>query len=220
MFAKNLSFVFVVALIASVLVLTGCARKPKIDMSGVQMNPATAENAGKTGGAGGDGEFIAGPEQTIAPELDNSPFGEAGKDGKGGAWGSTDKPVAGTDAGANLKNVQRWSDSVVYFGYDASDVPASERGKLDNLAKYLNENPNTAVIIEGHTDDRGSDEYNRALGERRTLSVKGYLALMGVADDRMQTISYGEDKPAVQGAAVESDHALNRRAEFLVGERL
>ena len=83
---------------------------------------------------------------------------------------------------------------------------------------YLNENPGLGVVIEGHTDDRGSDEYNRALGERRALSVQQYLGLLGVADARMQTLSYGEDKPAVQNAVTDADHQRNRRAEFVIGD--
>ena len=74
-------------------------------------------------------------------------------------------------------------------------------------------------MIEGHCDDRGSDEYNRALSERRSLAVRDYLVTLGIAAERMHTVSYGEDRPAVADAVTEADHQLNRRAEFLIGTR-
>ena len=72
-------------------------------------------------------------------------------------------------------------------------------------------------MIEGHCDERGSDEYNRSLSERRSLAVKDYLASLGVNAARMRTVSYGEDRPDVPNARTEQEHQLNRRAQFLVG---
>ena len=94
---------------------------------------------------------------------------------------------------------------------------ATERPKLDSLVEHLRANPTFRVVIEGHTDERGSDEYNRALAERRSLSVQVYLQNQGIEESRMQTVSYGEDRPAVPHAKTEADHQKNRRAEFLVG---
>ena len=199
---------------AFALLLGSCTKKPNIDLSGVVRNPSAlgqGRGGAQNGGFDGQDGFVPAP---------TDPADFLGEDGQGmaiGPWGDTDQPVAG--AGSDfLKNEKRW-DGVVYFEYDQSEIPASERVKLDSLATFLNENPALGVIVEGHTDDRGSDEYNRALGERRALSVQQYLSILGVEDVRMQTLSYGEDKPAVPGATTEGDHAKNRRAESILGER-
>ncbi len=197
---------------AFALLLGSCTKKPNIDLSGVVRNPS-ALGQGKgalNGGFDGQDGFVPAP-------TDPADFLGDGQGMAIGPWEGTDKPAAG--AGSSfLKNQQRW-EGVVYFDYDQSDIPASERVKLDSLATFLNENPALGVIVEGHTDDRGSDEYNRALGERRALSIQQYLSILGVEDARMQTLSYGEDKPAVPGATTEGEHAKNRRAEFVLGER-
>lgn len=216
MLFQKVTFTLAVALLAGSVILTSCSKKPKLDLSGVQMNPS-AVNAGNNNGEGG---FVPGDGGLFDGDVKGGLFGEGDDIVSGGDWGDTDKPVTGVAGSEFLKNGERWSSSTVYFAYDAADVPSSERPKLDELAKYLLDNAGTGVIIEGHTDERGSDEYNRALGERRALAVKGYLGLMGIAESRMQTISYGEDSPASAGAASEADHALNRRAEFIVGQQL
>jgi len=215
---KNLTVRFAfVALCA--LVFAGCASKPKVDLSGVRANPnATAARNGKggsgDGGFEGDSRFVEGP-------TDGDGFSSGGGNGglNGGEWGSTSEPVKGTEDGNGfLKNAARWNDCAIYFAYDQSELPAGERAKADALVQYLNDNSGKGVIIEGHADERGSDEYNRALGERRALSVQQYLALSGIAENRIQTISYGEDRPAVANPQSESDHQLNRRAEFVLGD--
>ena len=102
----------------------------------------------------------------------------------------------------------------VYFQFDSSRISSSEAPKLDEIAAYLMSNPGTGVVVEGNCDSRGSDEYNRALGERRALSAKEYLTGKGVAESRIRTISYGEERPAVQGED-EASRAKNRRDEFV-----
>ncbi len=206
-----------IALIAFVaFTFVGCASKPKVDLSGIRANP-NAASRGSKGGAGSDTEtYIEGP--TGVEDLTGGIGGGDGI-GKPGEWDDTNKPVKGTEDGNGfLKNASRWTDCVVYFSYDQSELAASERAKVDALGKFLLENADKGLIIEGHADERGSDEYNRALGERRALSVQNYLAIMGVAENRMQTISYGEDHPAVANPQSEADHQLNRRAEFVLGD--
>ena len=102
---------------------------------------------------------------------------------------------------------------VIYFAYDRSAIGASEQYKLQQVAKYLNENTAFGLIIEGHCDEKGSAEYNRALGERRANSVRNFLSNAGVSTGRMKTISYGEDRPAVKG-----EHAKNRRAQLILAK--
>ena len=209
----NRTLSLLAAIVACALLVTSCTKKPKIDLTGVVRNPNAlgADSAANGAGFGEDGFVPAGADVAGLDE-----FGENGA--AMGPWEGTDKPAAGVNGESDfVKNGQRW-DGVVYFGYDQSEIQGSERAKLDSLAQFLVENPKLGVVIEGHTDARGSDEYNRALGERRALSVQQYLGLLGVADGRMQTLSYGEDRPAVADAVEESQFKLNRRAEFVIGE--
>jgi peptidoglycan-associated lipoprotein len=115
-------------------------------------------------------------------------------------------------AAANQPAVLR--DNTVYFDYDRATVRASETSKLDAIASYL-KSGNRVVRVEGHCDERGTEEYNRSLGERRALAVREYLARAGVDANNVDTISHGEDKPAVAGRAAAA-WAKNRRAEFLL----
>jgi len=114
---------------------------------------------------------------------------------------------------------QRWNAVKVYFAYDRSTIGTSERPKIEALAGYLKANQTLSVVVEGHCDERGSDEYNRALGERRALAVRDYLVNLGIEPARVETVSYGEERPAVPNAETESEHAKNRRAEFVIGIR-
>ncbi len=89
---------------------------------------------------------------------------------------------------------------IIYFAYDSDLLVPSETANLDRIATYMSDKPELGLLIEGHCDQRGTEEYNRALGERRANAIRAYLAGKGVADTRMKTISYGEDKPAVEGS--------------------
>jgi peptidoglycan-associated lipoprotein len=103
--------------------------------------------------------------------------------------------------------------ATVHFDYDQADLRAEDRAILDAKVPVLQANPGVTIRIQGHTDERGSDEYNLALGQRRAASVKRYLVDHGIAESRMQTITYGEERPVAQGSD-ESAYAQNRRAEF------
>jgi len=87
----------------------------------------------------------------------------------------------------------------VLFAYDSAQVSSGERAKIEAVASHLKQNPSNAIILEGHCDERGSREYNLALGERRALAVRTYLIGLGIASDRTQTKSYGEENPAAPG---------------------
>ncbi len=101
----------------------------------------------------------------------------------------------------------------VRFGYDSTQILSSEMRKLAAVSTYLQDNAGDVVIVEGHCDERGSREYNVALGERRALAVRAFLIGQGVAVDRLQTRSMGEEVPADTGHS-ESAWSVNRRAEF------
>ena len=103
----------------------------------------------------------------------------------------------------------------VFFAFDSSELDARSLSTVENLAVWLNANPSVTLTIEGHCDDRGTTEYNLALGERRATAVRDYLVALGTSPNRLSTISYGEERPAVNGQG-ESIWAQNRRAVFVV----
>lgn len=105
----------------------------------------------------------------------------------------------------------------VYFQFDSARLSDAELYKADRAAALLNENPSYTLAIEGHCDERGTAEYNLALGERRAQAVRAYLLNLGIADSRIKTASYGEEKPVASGHS-ESDWSRNRRAEFVFFE--
>ena len=101
----------------------------------------------------------------------------------------------------------------VYFEFDQADLSGQTRADLEQKATLLQQNADIALRIAGHTDSRGSDEYNLALGQRRGATVKRYLMERGIAGGRLEVVSYGEERPAVEGDE-ESAYSQNRRAEF------
>ncbi|MGH6933680.1 MAG: peptidoglycan-associated lipoprotein Pal [Dongiaceae bacterium] len=98
----------------------------------------------------------------------------------------------------------------VYFDYDRFELRPDAQETLQQQAAFLQARPGIPILIEGHCDERGTREYNLALGERRAESVKSYLIALGVTADRIETVSYGKERPAVDGSD-EAIWALNRR---------
>ena len=105
----------------------------------------------------------------------------------------------------------------IFFDYNESDLKPEARATLDRQAAWLKKYPNTSVTIEGHCDERGTREYNLALGERRATSVKNYLTADGIDASRVKTISYGKERPAVLGSN-EAAWAQNRRGVTVVSQ--
>ncbi|MDO6445803.1 peptidoglycan-associated lipoprotein Pal [Colwellia sp. 1_MG-2023] len=103
------------------------------------------------------------------------------------------------------------SEHIVYFDFDKSSVSGEFAAILEAHAKFLNENSSVSVLVEGHADERGTPEYNIALGERRAKAVVTYLENMGVSSSQLTVVSYGEEKPMVKDRS-ESAFAKNRRA--------
>ncbi|KMJ45289.1 peptidoglycan-associated lipoprotein Pal [Xenorhabdus khoisanae] len=103
------------------------------------------------------------------------------------------------------------NNNIVYFGFDKYDINSEFAQMLDAHAAFLRTNPSVKVTIEGHADERGTPEYNIALGERRASAVKMYLQGKGVSADQLAIVSYGKEKPAVLGHD-EAAYAKNRRA--------
>lgn len=107
---------------------------------------------------------------------------------------------------------------VVYFDFDSFNIPSSMRDVLAEDARVLKAYPNVKIRIEGHCDERGTTEYNLALGDRRAQSVKNYLTSYGISPNRVSTISYGEEHPVDTGHT-EAAWAKNRRAEFNITQQ-
>lgn len=137
--------------------------------------------------------------------------------------GETDpgaSPVPGGDTGqaapgtaAHFK--QNVASDTVLFGLDQYDIDAEARRILDSQSQWLAQFPNTRITIEGHADERGTREYNLALGDRRANAAKNYLAARGVSPARITTISYGKERPVALGSD-EASWAQNRRAVTIV----
>ena len=169
------------------------------------------DKAGKGGAAdGANGADIAG--QDISGQDIN------GQDVNGGADVGS---IAGATEGKFEDLYTRCTDvefSPVYFGFDSTVVPQSELGKIDAVAQHLTSRGDRVVVVEGNCDERGSAEYNMSLGENRAIIIRNYLVQSGIAADRIQTRSYGAEKPAVDGHD-ESAWAMNRRGEFAIFQK-
>lgn len=179
-------------------------------------------------GAGVDGDQVA-----VSDHNPTDIEGDVGGMGNGAGAGATDMATASAvdpnDDSVSLENATglpfdqdpnftRCTDvdfAPVYFGFDASNLQPSELAKIEAVAKELTAKPNRVVIVEGNCDERGSNEYNLSLGDFRAVSIRDYLVTLGVDAARVQTKSYGEEKPAVAGSG-ESVWRLNRRGEFAV----
>lgn len=137
-------------------------------------------------------------EQTAAPSNTNS-----------NAANTSNQPSA-----AELARQRALAKTVFYFDFDKSDLKQEDRDALVYHAEELKKNPNSKIRLEGHADERGTREYNLALGERRAQAVERYLQVQGVAAGQMETVSYGEERPAQQGTT-EAAYSANRRVEMV-----
>jgi peptidoglycan-associated lipoprotein len=134
----------------------------------------------------------------------------------------TTGPDSGTNPGAVVPGsradfLQSVPADRVFFDFDSYSLDDRARSTLDAQAAWLGSNPNVRVTIEGHADERGTREYNLALGDRRANAARDYLQARGVAASRMQTISWGKERPAAEGHD-ETAWAQNRRAVTVVPE--
>ena len=121
-----------------------------------------------------------------------------------------DRPSDGVSF--NSPNVDKSQFQPIYFGFDSAEVSSGEQGKLDSVAGFLKSNSNT-IILAGFTDERGTEEYNRSLGERRAQAVRNYIISAGASGGSIQTVSFGEEMPASSGSGEES-WSQNRRTEI------
>lgn len=144
-----------------------------------------------------------------ACDTTGSNDGEGGANGAGGKAGAA-RPGTQEDLVVNVGDR-------VFFGFDKSDLSTEAQATLDRQAAWLKKYPNVKVAVEGHADERGTREYNLALGERRATAAKNYLVAAGIPAARVSTISYGKERPAVVGSN-EAAWAQNRRAVTVVAQ--
>ncbi len=178
----------VVTLTLAALIFSGCAKKPAVtqeETAGMREEATTTTEM--------PSREIRGIEERAVTESRS-----AREEGTAEARRSAEE----------VPNLER-----IYFDFDQYTLSQEAREILEDNAEYLQNNPSINVKIEGHADERGSDEYNLALGERRALAAKNYLVSLGIQPQRLTIISYGEELPLVSGRTEEA-MAKNRRAEF------
>ena len=185
--------------VLAALLLAGCGSAVKLDETPVESRTPTvvdAAGAGNSASARGAAGSTGGAAQSQVATVNLAAAGGAGAAGAAGA---------GAGAGATGR--------VVYFDYDSFVVKDEFRGLVERHAKVLAANRGKRLVIEGHTDDRGGREYNLALGQKRAEAVAKSLALLGATDAQIEAVSFGKERPAVEGQDEEA-WARNRRAEL------
>ncbi|MEY4386720.1 MAG: hypothetical protein RLY20_2003 [Verrucomicrobiota bacterium] len=181
--------------LAMTFAATGCKRKV------LNPTPLPGQRAGTPGGTGP--QF--GGDTGVPLRQDDSAIGK--QPGGGELPTNWSRETVNTDAA-------RFEAQTVYFALDSHQVRDTERMKLETVAAAMNSQPNLLLIIEGHCDERGTEEYNRALGSQRALSLREELVKAGISGQRILTETYGEDRPAVQGHN-EAAWSKNRRGAFI-----
>jgi peptidoglycan-associated lipoprotein len=142
--------------------------------------------------------------------------GELGNTRPGGAAGGEQGNATGDNAGRGDVKTTDLNKGLktIYFDFDKYNLRDDARATLDANAKILRDDPDMRIVIQGHCDERGTDEYNLALGERRAKSARDYLVKLGIDASKIDLISYGEERPVAPGHD-ESAWTLNRRGEFV-----
>jgi len=192
-------FFIVMALLVPLAVLPSCAKKK------IYSEPAAGNGRGGAYGSGAYGGGSGGTGKTGG-------FGEQGVGAGVGSGAVGGGLGTGSSAFGSVTRSSLVTEDI-YFEYDSSALLPEARELLKRKAEFLMANPQISIVIEGHTDERGTSEYNIALGERRAESVRSFLEGLGVAASRMSTVSYGEEKPIDPGHN-EAAWAKNRRAHI------
>jgi len=146
------------------------------------------------------------------PEPTDSVYGAEDGTGSGAGYDDVDG-MGGSDVGFDQRPDGGELANVIYFEFDSSEVRPEDQEIVSRHAMQLAESPGLRVRLEGHADERGSREYNIGLGERRAQAVRRLLLIQGAATQQIQTVSFGEERPAVEGSGEEA-YELNRRVEI------
>jgi len=175
--------------LAVIMASTGCRHKP------VAVTPIPGES----------GPSVAGPGP--APTFNGNPYG--------GGTGPAIAQNQNWDVSQFNQDREALAAYTIHFAYDSAVIRDNEQTSLQSVASALQSDPNAKLLIEGNCDERGTEEYNRSLGERRALAAREGLAKLGVNPDRIRTISYGKDKPADPGHD-DAAWSKNRRDDFVL----
>ena len=181
--------------LAATLTLVGCAGTPDQGPTAEQ-GPATEQAAAEPGAGQGEGQAAAGAE--------SQGLGEGAAAEASGLEGQQAKSEPA---------VTEPEKHLVHFAFDSASLTDEGRERVRAHAEYLKENPDIEVVLEGHADERGSREYNLALGERRAKSVRRILLVHGVDSERLEVVSYGEERP-LRDASTEQAYQQNRRVKL------
>lgn len=204
-----------IALLAVVAIGSGCAKKPKnitpipngyngSAAPGSDVSQGGALRGGPGAGPGNSGRFTQ-PTDTAPRDLGIDPSK---------AGGSNELP-SGNLRDGKIEDRETFKGNTVFFEYDKSAIKSSELAKIAAVAEHLKSHAEASLAVEGHCDERGTEEYNRSLSERRALSIRERLVNLGVSASRVTTEAFGEDKPADLGHD-ESAWSKNRRGEFIL----
>jgi len=201
------SFLVVTSLLVLAAIGSGCAKRPATTQAAAPAPTGTASTmAPSSSQPGGTTATPSGPSMSQP----------------GGGATATPTPAPAAPAPAARPEVRTFVAvpelQDVFFDFDKYDIRPADTRTLDANAAWLKSNPNHLVLIEGHADERGTNEYNLALGERRAKSTMNYLVSQGVQANRVTIISYGEERPTCTEKS-EGCWAKNRRAHFLVKPR-
>lgn len=187
------SFFLLSGLLLTLFLVTGCGNRPVRSGNQLQLGPGPEGIAFDPA----DGDLFGGG-------MDGDLFG-AGEQGFGGR---------GTDL-SNMRQTRGLLEPI-FFKFDRSGIQPGERGKIQDAVAYMNSNPQVSMLLEGHTDWRGTTEYNMGLGDRRATSVYDFMVSMGISSSRLEILSRG-DLEAVSGGT-EEQMRFDRRVEFVVLE--
>jgi peptidoglycan-associated lipoprotein len=197
---NRLATVLTLGLALTALVATGCKKGPDYMTNMPGRSGPSANKAGPVRDPGNSMPLVPGdgPGSTSITDIDKGmpPVARGSFEG----W-PEDPAILAAES--------------IHFAFDSATVRKDDQAKLENVATYLKSNPANAVRIEGNCDKRGTEGYNMALGERRALAAREELVKLGIAPDRIDTRSYGEDRP-VDPADNDAAYAKNRRDDFVV----
>lgn len=221
MFSRSRVVLTALLIPAALMATTACRsskEKPEIRLA----RSAAADGAFGSGSGSGFGQGNWGPDG--APETGAFPGGGGMFPGDGGFGTAGDGAWDSTGSLMNTANTSGIEDGMfvselemVHFEFDSDEITPAWGDVLRDHARWISQHGSVMVQIEGHTDERGTEEYNISLGQRRADSVRNFLVAEGVNPNRLSTLSYGKMRPLSYGDDEES-HALNRRAMFLVYE--
>lgn len=198
---KTFSRFFLAAtLTCTVLFLGGCGPKPVSPYTSTGGTPTDSTNGNRMGNI----------TEEMGPGMEG--LDSTGRGGSGSLSGNADQQ---SDAYKREHGRSSLEFKPIYFDYDQSKIKSDQIPSMEHNGGYLKNNPSSHVLIEGNTDNRGTNEYNLALGERRAMSAKSYLLEFGIEENRIRTVSYGEERPLFDGQS-EDDYAHNRRADFIL----